>query len=64
MIKGFPLSACASVLAAGVLALSAPMAAANPVKINYQQPAQDIIDIVDAAPSHRASLSQMAPYCW
>ncbi|PWW13671.1 MULTISPECIES: prolyl oligopeptidase family serine peptidase [Pseudidiomarina] len=57
MIKGFPLSACASVLAAGVLALSAPMAAANPVKINYQQPAQDIIDIVDAAPSPGASLS-------
>ncbi|WP_417664308.1 prolyl oligopeptidase family serine peptidase [Pseudidiomarina donghaiensis] len=31
--------------------------AANPVKIDYQQPAQEIIDIVDAAPSPGANLS-------
>ncbi|KFZ31072.1 aminoacyl peptidase [Pseudidiomarina salinarum] len=38
-------------------AASLQSAAANPVKLDYQKPAQEIIDIVDAAPSPGAGLS-------
>lgn len=46
-----------AVFGAAALVLSATSAIANPVKIDYQQPAQEIIDIVDAAPSPGGSLS-------
>ncbi len=46
-----------AVLGAAALMLSTTAATANPVKIDYQQPAQEIIDIVDAAPAPGASLS-------
>lgn len=48
----------ATICAATVAVSLAPAAStANPVKIDYQQPAQEIIDIVDAAPSPGGSLS-------
>lgn len=54
-------------LALGAAALTAslsfaPAAAANAVKLNYQVPAQAIVDIVDAAPSPSAALSPNSEY--
>lgn len=46
-----------AVFGATALLLSTTLATANPVKIDYQKPAQEIIDIVDAAPSPGGSLS-------
>ena len=48
------------ILVAGWAALAlftSAISHANPVKIDYQQPPQEIIDIVDAAPSPGGSLS-------
>ncbi|RUO63213.1 S9 family peptidase [Pseudidiomarina insulisalsae] len=44
-------------LGATAVLMTAQSAQANPVKLNYQEPAQAIIDIVDAAPSPGGSLS-------
>ncbi len=46
-----------AVFGATALLLSTTLTMANPVKIDYQKPAQEIIDIVDAAPSPGGSLS-------
>lgn len=57
MIKSSKLSTVAFAIAAGAALFSGPAVQANPVKIDYQQPAQEIIDIVDAASSPGGSLS-------
>ncbi len=51
------LSSLMGAIAASFLVFSAPIAQANPIKIDYQTPAQAIVDIVDAAPSPGANLS-------
>ncbi len=57
IIKGLKLSSVALVLSASAALTSGPVVHANPVKVNYQEPAQEIIDIVDAAPSPGGRLS-------
>ncbi|MFC0446166.1 prolyl oligopeptidase family serine peptidase [Pseudidiomarina halophila] len=57
MIKSLKLSTVAFAIAAGAALVSGSAVQANPVKIDYQQPAQEIIDIVDAASSPGGSLS-------
>lgn len=56
MNKPSALNALVLALGLGSFLLS-PAANANPVKIDYQQPTQALIDIVDAAPSPGGSLS-------
>ncbi|RUO25835.1 S9 family peptidase [Aliidiomarina minuta] len=48
-------------VAAGLLLFSLP-AAANQIEVSYQQPAQEVIDIVDAAPAPGASISPGSNY--
>ncbi|MGQ4277299.1 prolyl oligopeptidase family serine peptidase [Pseudidiomarina sp. E22-M8] len=57
MIKSLKLSTVALALTASAALTSGIAVQANPVKVNYQQPAQEIIDIVDAASSPGGSLS-------
>lgn len=57
MIRGLKLSALAIALGASAAFVAAAPSYANAVKIDYQQPTQEIIDIVDAAPSPGGSLS-------
>jgi dipeptidyl aminopeptidase/acylaminoacyl peptidase len=57
MNKPSALNALVLALGLGSFLVSTAPADANPVKIDYQQPTQALIDIVDAAPSPGGSLS-------
>ncbi|MEA3588542.1 S9 family peptidase [Pseudidiomarina sp. 1APP75-27a] len=57
MFQGLRLNTIALTLTASAALTGGFAVQANPVKIDYQEPVQEIVDIVDAAPSPGGSLS-------